>query len=241
MNRILAISDIHGCLDQFNKLLHKVNYNKDTDKLYILGDYTDRGLQSKGVLNKVIELVDNGAVAIRGNHDQLLLNWLNSDEGEHAVNFFRNGGFQTVTSYVGYDMFPEGYDWDLMMRAKNYIKEHYHHHIELLQSLPYYIEDGGYVFVHAGVYPFLDDWKNSSLDDFIWIREPFLYNNHDYDNIFIHGHTPTINLHDTADIYYGNKKIGIDGGCVFGYQLNCLEITEEGFKQYDVVNEKVTD
>jgi predicted phosphodiesterase len=57
IKRILAISDIHGCLDEFNELLEKVKYNQSEDQLILLGDYIDRGLKSKQVVEKVMEYI----------------------------------------------------------------------------------------------------------------------------------------------------------------------------------------
>ena len=69
MKRILVISDIHGELKLFDSLLEKVKYDADEDQLILVGDYVDRGPDSKGVLNRVSELKRNGAVVLRGNHD----------------------------------------------------------------------------------------------------------------------------------------------------------------------------
>ena len=80
MKRILAISDIHGELELFDSLLEKLNYDADEDQLILLGDYVDRGRDSKGVLNRVSELKRNGAIVLRGNHDEMMLNAVN---GEH--------------------------------------------------------------------------------------------------------------------------------------------------------------
>ena len=55
MKRVLAISDIHGELELFDSLLEKLNYDADEDQLILLGDYVDRGRDSKGVLNRVSE------------------------------------------------------------------------------------------------------------------------------------------------------------------------------------------
>ncbi|MFS1518622.1 metallophosphoesterase [Bacillus sp. SCS-151] len=73
MKRILAISDVHGCNDEFLKLLDKANYNSETDQLILLGDYEDRGLKSKDVINQIIDLQNKGAISLRGNHDQMFL------------------------------------------------------------------------------------------------------------------------------------------------------------------------
>ncbi|PLR99507.1 metallophosphoesterase family protein [Bacillus sp. T33-2] len=234
MKRILAISDIHGCYDEFKKLLELVDYKLSSDQLILVGDYVDRGMKSKDVLYKVIELVNNGAIALRGNHDEMFLDWLTSDDYISAVNFFRNGGFSTVTSYVGYNWFDEGYDEVLMGKAKQFILKNYSEHVSFLSNLPYYHETEHYIFVHAGINPYLRDWKYTENNDFIWIRDQFLHNDHNHKQTIIHGHTPATYLHKKHDIYFGNKKIGIDGACAYGGQLNCLEIKDGEFKQFQV-------
>ncbi|KAA2301020.1 serine/threonine protein phosphatase, partial [Clostridioides difficile] len=71
MNRTIMISDIHGYIDPFNQLLDDINYNSKYDQLILLGDYVDRGPNSKEVVKEVIRLVkENHAIALRGNHDQ---------------------------------------------------------------------------------------------------------------------------------------------------------------------------
>lgn len=234
IKRILVISDIHGCLDEFEQLLEKVNYDINKDQLILLGDYVDRGFKSKDLLNEVNGLLNEGVIALKGNHDQMFLDWLTLDDYVAALNFFRNGGFSTVTSYVGNDWFENGYDEELALKAKKFIHKHYYHHVEFLQNLKYYHETPEYIFVHAGINVNFKDWKNTDHEDFIWIRDQFLKYDHEHPQTVIHGHTPCINLHETADIYFRNKKIGIDGACAYGHQLNCLEIKDGQYKQYEI-------
>jgi serine/threonine protein phosphatase 1 len=231
MGRILAISDIHGCYDQFNRLLDKVEYDNTKDQLVLLGDYVDRGQKSKEVINFVSELIGNGAIALRGNHDQMFLDWLLTDDYMNAYNYFQNGGIMTVISYVGLNWNEDGRDLD---DAKKHILKHYPDHIELLQQLRYYFEKDNHIFVHAGINPHLEDWKYTSNDEFIWIRDQFLNYKHEHKQTFVHGHTPTIYLHKRPDIYFGDKKIGIDGACAYGHQLNCLVIEGETYKTFSV-------
>jgi serine/threonine protein phosphatase 1 len=67
--RLLAISDIHGCCSEFIALLKRAAYNPLLDQLILLGDYVDRGPDSFQVVELVIQLVNEGAIALRGNHD----------------------------------------------------------------------------------------------------------------------------------------------------------------------------
>lgn len=233
IKRKLVISDIHGCYDEFDTLLGIVKYNSAKDDLMLLGDYVDRGKDSKKVVGFVRELTDTyGAVALRGNHDQMLLDWLKHPV-THFPHYYQNGGIHTIKNYIP-DAERTIFAWDTYAKWADEIKTNHWEDVEFLSNLPYYHETEDFVFVHAGINPNLEDWKNTRKQDFIWIREPFLNHKHDLDKTVIHGHTPTVNLHKKPDIYFGDKKIGIDGACAYGYQLNCLEITEEGFKQYHV-------
>ncbi|WP_308860235.1 hypothetical protein [Paenibacillus radicibacter] len=100
--------------------------------------------------------------------------------------------------------------------------------------MPYYHEDDNNIFVHAGINPFYADWRKQSEDDFIWIRDIFIKCKTSLDKKVVFGHTPTIKIHDKEEIWFGEDKIGIDGGCCFGLQLNLLEISNEGYKTYFV-------
>lgn len=222
--RILAISDIHGCYDQFIKLLEKVNYNSETDSLVLLGDYCDRGLKSRQVIDKCIELKDKGAVTLKGNHDDMFLKWLLTDNETNLYMFLQNGGIATIESYLGYDWIEQGLTWENYQIAKKFILKHYSHHVKFLKDLQLYHQIDNYVFVHAGVNPNLESWKNTSGHDFLWIRDEFLSNNHSYKETVVHGHTPCRLIHGRDDICVKKGKISIDGGCCFNGQLNCLEI-----------------
>nr|WP_106783309.1 metallophosphoesterase family protein [Lysinibacillus timonensis] len=70
MNRILAISDIHGHLEALKTLLHFAEYEPNKDELYFVGDYIDKGPNSVGTLRAVKQYVENGAFAIMGNHEK---------------------------------------------------------------------------------------------------------------------------------------------------------------------------
>ncbi|WP_258377717.1 metallophosphoesterase family protein [Paenibacillus illinoisensis] len=227
--RKLAVSDIHGCHDEFNMILKKANYDSSTDQLILLGDYVDRGLKGKQVVEQVISLKDKGAIVLKGNHDDMMVSALTHDKEEYDAQWLNNGGFTTLISYIGGDYFEEGFDWDKYIEVKEYIRKHYQHHIDFLDSLPLYYEDDHHIYVHAGINPMLSNWKNTTEDDFIWIREPFFRNLTGLDMKVIFGHTPAAHIHDSSDIWFDPKgdKIGIDGACAYGRQLNLLEITEE--------------
>lgn len=226
------ISDLHGMYDHFIRLLDKVNFNPTQDKLILLGDYVDRGRKSKQVLDKVMELVNTyDAIALIGNHDKMFLDWLLTNDGMNEFNFFRNGGLQTVESYCGLDFIDSGID---TLKAKKFILDNYQHHIKFLIELPYFHETDEYIFVHAGFNPLYENWRLTPHEEMIWIRDEFHHGKVQTDKTIVFGHTPCVNLHGKPDVWFSEGKIGIDGGAAYGYQLNCLEISEDGFTRHYV-------
>lgn len=213
MKRILAISDIHGELELFDELLQKADYDDAADQLILLGDYGDRGPDSKGVLERVIELKKRAAIVLRGNHDQMMLDAANDEPGAKQI-WARNGGLPTLQSYD-----PSIKDMTLPTAAV------FWEHIDFIKKTAYYYETDEFIFVHAGVQP---DMPVELTDPAIlmWIRDDF-YGTYSGEKTVVFGHTPAFMLRGTRnyDVYFGdNRIIGIDGGAVYGGQLNCLEL-----------------
>src|SRR5262249_18437560 len=97
--RVLAIGDIHGCLRAFTTLLDAVALQPD-DRIITLGDYVDRGPDSRGVLNRLIDLHSTGRlVALRGNHDIMMLDARHSRDPMWVA----CGGGTTLLSYGATD------------------------------------------------------------------------------------------------------------------------------------------
>jgi serine/threonine protein phosphatase 1 len=229
VDRTLVISDIHGCYTHFIKLLGKIEYNPGSDKLILLGDYVDRGNASKNVVERVQHLVQNsGLIALRGNHDQRFVE-LMLGKDDLAPRFFQHGGLETLRSYTSIDNEANWRD------AREYIMKEYRHHITFLGNLPFYHEDEQYIYVHAGLNPEYVNWKEQPTEDFMWIRDKFIGQATSVRKTVVFGHTTTMVIHESADIWFGEDKIGIDGGCSFGRQLNCLEISGiGGYKAFKV-------
>lgn len=219
MKRTLAISDIHGERKHFEELLRKVKYDANEDELILLGDYVDRGPDSKGVLERVIELKKQGAIVLRGNHDNMMLAAVNDEPGAKE-RWARNGAIPTLQSYDPsiVDMaFPES---DVFWA-----------HIEFIREMGYFHETDDYIFVHAGVKPGTPVEQTDPYT-LMWIREEF-YETYSGGKTIVFGHTPAFLLrgNDNHDIFFGdNNIIGIDGGAAYGGQLNCLELP--GRKNY---------
>lgn len=213
MKRTLVISDIHGELELFEELLQQAEYDAAEDQLILLGDYVDRGPDSRGVLERVIELKKLGAIVLSGNHDAMMLA---AAKGEPAAleRWARNGAIPTLQSYdpsIKEAGLPE--------------TDTFWNHVAFIGELGFFHETDDTIFVHAGVQP---GTPVQQTDPYIliWIREEF-YEAYEGEKTVVFGHTPAFLLRPGGgnDIYFGgNNIIGIDGGAAYGGQLNCLEL-----------------
>jgi serine/threonine protein phosphatase 1 len=217
------------------RLLTEVGYDSSNDQLILLGDYVDRGTNSKRVLDKVIELKSHGALMLKGNHEDMMIKALTTDDEHFWKNWVnRNGGSKTLESYGFTDSEFVVPDEEKFSKPKLEC-ETLDRHLDFIKNLEHFIELEEYIFVHAGVNP------NQPIEEtdpytLMWIREDF-YQEYVGEKTVIFGHTPTNYLHGNHSIYFGeNRIIGIDGGAVFGGQLNCLELPSK--KVYSVKSDK---
>lgn len=197
--RTFIIGDIHGCLDMLRGLMDKIDWDPEKDNLIFLGDYIDRGNDSKGVIDYIIGLkkISRNIQCLMGNHEELFLNYIN---GQDEGTFLYNGGVNTLNSYY--------YSGNRKIDSD---------HIDFLKSLLLMIELDDYYIVHAGMKPGVDV-KDQTAKDTLWIREPFIFSDYDFGKRIIFGHTPF-----SSPLIMDNK-IGLDTGAVFGNKLTCLEI-----------------
>ncbi|WP_138753791.1 metallophosphoesterase family protein [Paenibacillus sinopodophylli] len=233
MKRTLVISDIHGSYTPFNDLLDRMNYCPGEDQLMLLGDFVDRGPRSREVVEQVIGLVQkDGAIAIQGNHDERLVDVMLERSEQALIKFTGHGGRQTAESYAGV---KQGAIGDVIEQAKAAVHERYMHHMTFLDQLPYYHEDEHFIYVHAGINPNYLNWKDQPTRDFLYIKQPFLSRPTNVSKTVVFGHTKAIDIHGNPNIWFGPGKIGVDGGCASGYQLNGLAITgPDEFNSYVV-------
>ena len=189
--RVYAIGDIHGCLVELNALLAKIEddsaaYDGDA-RLIFLGDYVDRGPDSKGVLDRLLATPDRFKTHfVRGNHDQILLDFL---ENPALFRDWRDfGGRETLMSY---GVTPPRFDnEEAYAEARNVLRSNMpESHVDFLGGLQYSVAIGGYYFVHAGVRPGVA-LDRQSEEDLLWIRDEFLLSNTDFGLTVVHGHTP---------------------------------------------------
>ncbi|MFN7624359.1 MAG: metallophosphoesterase family protein, partial [Acidobacteriota bacterium] len=101
--RTLVVGDIHGKLALFNQLLEEMQYRPERDRLVLIGDLVDRGENSRGVVERAIELQSAApelVTVLRGNHEEMMLDWIKDPEGPQAELWYYNGGIETLRSYA---------------------------------------------------------------------------------------------------------------------------------------------
>lgn len=237
--RKIVIGDIHGCLAKLKMLLDKVDYDENQDLLILLGDFIDRGPDSKGVLEFVMGLKGE-LITIGGNHDEWLVEWVNTWDGSMDGYLSRNvGGTDTLRSFIPSFDPSSSYSRDY---AKMVMKSKFASHLKILEDTLDYWEDEHFIYVHAGINPFLSDWRSTSRQEFRWMRDPFLTTSHEQEKTVIFGHTPVKGLHRNRhnhNPWHGDRKIGIDGGCVFGGQLNALVIEGESVQSVCIESDEL--
>lgn len=207
-DRIFIVGDIHGCVDMLKRLMDKIDWRPDSDRLIFLGDYIDRGADSKGVVDFILELSRSSSLVecLLGNHENILLDFLSSGDPRLLL---MNGGLTTLESYQtggkgkGEAQIP-------------------HDHLDFFNSLQLYLELDDYYVVHAGFRPGVEIEKQT-IEDLTWIREPFIFSDQDFGKKVIFGHTPM------SDPLVMDNKIGLDTGAVYGNRLTCLEIPHMKF------------
>lgn len=196
-NRIYAIGDIHGCFNSLKELIENKILLRKEDKLIFLGDYIDRGPDSKKVLDYIIELQNNDydIVTLLGNHESMLVD---AYYNESAISkWIQNGGSETLRSF----------DIDSLKAVDP-------HYIDFFKNLKFYYELDKYLFVHAG---FNDKLENPFSDNYsmLWYSREQYFNPLLRDRTVIHGHSPVSLNFTQKQITNNSKVINIDGGFVY--------------------------
>lgn len=201
---LIAIGDIHGCPQSLDALLEEIDPTSD-DHLLFVGDYIDRGPDSKGVIDRLLDLREEvKCTFLRGNHESLMLGYLDSG----AFNLWRvNGGVSTLQSYVGED----DDDFDIPEA-----------HIEFVRNTKLYHETDDFFFVHAGLKPELTIEENLEEHDekvLLWERGHLEAAEFAWEKPVVCGHTPQ------PEPINREKLVLIDTGCVYHMQPGMGRLT----------------
>ena len=215
--RVYAIGDVHGCLAQLLTLHQKIAADladrpTQDSVLVHLGDYVDRGPDSAGVILLLSGTTVAPPVSRRadlcGNHEAMMSASLSGDLHMADI-WLANGGDATLQSYGAQsDAMPDEWASRIPVAHRQWIAG---------RALTY--QEGGYLFVHAGIRPGKKITRQTA-DDLLWIREPFLSSADRHSLVIVHGHTPA------ANPTIRPNRIGIDTGAFMGGALTCLVLEE---------------
>ena len=221
--RIYAVGDVHGRADLLAEL-HKL-IAKDAGKaaesrrvIVYLGDYVDRGPDSAGVIDRLIDSPLEGfeQVFLMGNHEQFFLDFL----ADPAIGpqWVSNGGDATLSSY-GVDV-AAGEAADMAAVSALLQKKMPAEHRAFLEELAVSHCEGDYFFVHAGIRPGVP-LSQQSEDDLLWIREPFLDSADAREFVVVHGHSPV----EAPEVH--DNRIAVDTGAVWSGRLTAAVLHEQ--------------
>ena len=208
----IAIGDIHGCLKSIEALWESIVENKDA-KFIFVGDYIDRGPNSKGVIDFLIEAEsERDCIFLRGNHEQMLLEAVENGLIDH---WLINGGESTLLSY------GDGLKISNIPEA----------HLNFFRKTELFLNAVDYFFSHAGAPPNMSIEKSIDTpekhDYFLWGREHLNVLETSWEKTVVFGHTPR------AFPIRKPRMLGIDTGCVYtedGYgKLTAVLLPEEKF------------
>ena len=237
---IYAIGDIHGYSAQFDRALDLVERDGGRDaRVVFLGDYTDRGPDSRGVLDRLVAGLAEGRnwVAIKGNHDRMFERFLtegaeNDNRIKSGLSWMnaRLGGPRTLGSYglggegaaflqsgnggietlMSYGVGGTLLDREeLVMRALAAVPQA---HLQFLAQRPLWHREDGLLFVHAGIRPGIP-LESQDEDDLLWIRDGWLEDTRDHGALVVHGHTAL-----DFPAHHGNR-VNADAGAGYGRTL----------------------
>ena len=222
---VYAIGDIHGCIATLEALLERLAPKAD-DHLIFIGDYIDRGPDSKAVIDRLLELEEAAAeekgprcTFLRGNHDQMMLDYVDFPGDPDVYELWTiNGGLSTLNSYVegGLLVLPDA-------------------HIEFLRRTEFVHETEDFVFVHAGLDPkksIAENLDPVDPDIVLWTRTHLKAKLKKWEKPVVCGHTPQreptndpwlINI-DTGAVYHHIEGLGV---------LTAVKLPEREFTQVE--------
>jgi serine/threonine protein phosphatase 1 len=222
---LYVIGDVHGRTDLLRTLLRKIAYDAakyestTARELVFLGDYVDRGQDSRGVIELILSTRAErdfwSVTALKGNHEQALLQFLDDPEIWQMWSEF--GARETLLSY-GVNPPVRGSDADDWARASREMNAAMpQDHRRFLQSLELMVERGDYLCAHAGVRPGVP-LDRQTEQDLLWIRDDFLRSERRLGKVIVHGHTPS------EEAYVGDHRIGLDTGAYATSVLTAIKL-----------------
>ncbi len=206
-HKLFAIGDIHGCFNNLMELIENLPFDRQRDTLVFLGDYINRGPQSREVIDYLLNLRSQCArtVFLMGNHEHLLLNY--ADSGDVGMlHLLRSMGVEATLN--SYGKAPVRSLLDLSFLPKT--------HLDFLRSLALSYHSDPYLFVHADTE--LDDGDPRWIDQLLASRRLIQKKTPSANHVMVFGHTALLTPLVMPD------RIGIDTGAVHGNVLTALEL-----------------
>jgi serine/threonine protein phosphatase 1 len=193
----LAIGDVHGELTKLKQLIAVARDKAPRiSKVVFIGDYIDRGEDSKGVIDYVRSLPN--AIALKGNHEDMLVHAYRGQD-------YQQYQWDHAYGHITCQSFGVANCWDIPVE-----------YIRWMEDLPYFHNDGLRTFVHAGIQRGVSlSMTAQSKEYMIWARNEFLLDTDPAGGFVVHGHTPRV---DKCPDLYPNR-VNIDNGAVFGASL----------------------
>jgi len=226
---LYAIGDIHGCLNQLTSLHKKIltndKFKVKEDLLIYLGDYIDRGLKSKQVIDQIIKIKNEKikTIHLMGNHEEFMVNFL-FNKSNNIKNWLKFGVDQTFKSYgiEIVEFIKDGFEDIIIDKLRDILLEKMSsEHIDFFKSLKTSFSSEKYLFVHAGIDP-NKKLTEQTKEDYLWSRSDIFFDK-DFkaEKIIVHGHTPEENI-----VNYP-FRINIDTGCFFSGKLSCVCLNDK--------------
>jgi serine/threonine protein phosphatase 1 len=227
--RLYAVGDIHGRADLLEQLLSLITADlKAGDPfegppiLVFLGDYVDRGLESRACVDRLVRLADSAFEArfLRGNHEAAMLTFMSNPRGRASGDWLTFGGLETLYSYgVAAPGAPN--DPDALETAATALKAALPPaHMAFLAGLELHVRYGDYVFVHAGLRPGRALERQDEAD-ILGIRDPFLNARNRFPFTVVHGHTPV------GAVFRDSRRIAVDTGAYATGRLSAIRLMGE--------------
>lgn len=220
--RIYAIGDVHGRDDLLEELLAKIGRDAmdsgpDRPTLVFLGDYIDRGVHSREVIDRLMAIPKRqfDAYYLRGNHESALLTFL--EHPETGPSWVTLGGRETMFSYGVRAPGPTGTETEFVRAATALRAAIPPAHLEFLQRVDLYVRLGDYLFVHAGLRPGRSLAKQAQ-EDILEIRTQFLKSRARWPFVIVHGHSPV------AQATRFDRRIALDTGAFATGRLSAVRL-----------------
>lgn len=223
--RLFAVGDIHGRNDLLRPLLAAISQASHGARRSIavfLGDYVDRGPDSRGVIDSLLQFRRSGVAEVRflrGNHDDTVLQFL--EDPRIGPTWIDYGGGATLESY-GVPLPASRHDeagWEATRRA--FAERLPPEHLRFFRELAHATSHGDYFFAHAGARPGVA-LEQQSQHDLMWIRDAFLKSKASWQKVVVHGHTP-----EEAAVV-SERRIGLDTGAYATGRLTAAILEDSG-------------